>query len=87
MQRIYKYQLVLTTEQDIAIPENAIIQSVQTQKESPCIWALVDPDAEFVKRTIFMYGTGHIVTEECIGFIGTFQLAHETLVFHVYEKL
>ena len=42
MKRIYKYQLIVTDRQDVQLPEGAEILTIQTQVDTPCLWALVD---------------------------------------------
>jgi hypothetical protein len=50
MLRIYKYQLETTGVQEIEMPQGAIILSLQTQNEVPCIWALVNPNTTVTKE-------------------------------------
>ncbi len=70
------------------MPIGAKILTVQTQNDIPCLWALVDPQAETEGRNIEIFGTGHPVLSD-LGtareYIGTFQMHNGTLVFHVFE--
>lgn len=85
--RIWKYQLHTTDTQNLTMPVGAEILTVQTQN-GPCLWVLVDPDAEMEKRTIETFGTGHAIPDTPVGerkYIGTYQLHNGALVFHVFE--
>lgn len=46
MKKIYKYRIEVTDDQNIEMPVGAKILTVQTQNGVPCIWAMVDPNAE-----------------------------------------
>jgi len=87
MKQIFKYPLKATDIQNIYLPKGAEILSVQVQFDRPCLWALVNHNNENENRIIITHGTGHIVNEESIKFIDTYQLANGTLVFHVFEKI
>jgi hypothetical protein len=87
--RIYKYPLLITGIQMVELPVGAEILTVQTQNESPCLWALVDHnEIEKKKVLIEMFGTGHDV-QYGMGasrkYISTFQLKGGSLVFHAFE--
>jgi hypothetical protein len=85
--KIYKYQLGFTDVQIIDMPADAQILTVQVQNEVPCIWAMVNPGAPVMKRTIETIGTGHDVHITGRSYIGTYQLRSGALVFHVFELL
>lgn len=86
-ERIYKYPIKVTDRQDVIIPLNAKILSLQVQENIPCIWALVDPE-EKETRTVNLetFGTGHPIHSD-MGvsreFVATYQI--NELVFHVFE--
>ena len=88
MKAIHKYPLTLQGEEKVSLPEGARILCVQNQRETICIWAVVDPDiTSHEERTFMIIGTGHI--HDSIptgGYIGTVQLQDGFLVFHVFEK-
>ena len=46
MRTIYKYPLVITDRQTRLLPANAEVLTVAAQHGQPCVWALVDMDAE-----------------------------------------
>ena len=88
---IWKYQLEPIDNQDIEMPFNSKILTIQTQQEKPCLWALVDPSEKTEKRHIEIFGTGHPIHYD-IGdternYIGSYQLENGALVFHVFENL
>lgn len=87
MKTIWKYPLKVVDQQTIRMPERAQILSVQTQNGTPCIWALVQPDAVLLPRTINTFGTGHPIDGNPGAFVGTYQLQGGALVlvFHVFE--
>lgn len=83
---IWKYPLETTEMQFLSMPRGARILSVQAQSGKPCIWALVNPDADKGKRHIRIYSTGHRVDERFVGeFVGTYQLQGGAIVFHVFD--
>ena len=85
---IWKFELETTDNQTIEMPVNAEILTVQTQNETPCMWALVDPTEKKEKRFIEVFGTGHDVHYDMgvsRNYLGTYQLHGGSLVFHVFE--
>lgn len=86
--KIFKYQLETTDVQQVEMPQGAEILCIQTQNETPCIWALVEPNATVTKRAFEIFGTGHNVPENGNRkYIGTYQLMGGGLVFHCFELL
>ena len=87
MKSIWKYELKLQPEQRIEMPFEAKILTVQVQYDIPCLWALVDPDLYKVLRDICIIGTGHQFDDRGTGeYIGTFQRADGSLIWHVFER-
>lgn len=91
MKTIWKFPLQTTDQQSLEMPESAEILSVQVQGETPCLWALVDPQAIRLTRVFETFGTGHPVPVDAghirRKFIGTYQLLSGALVFHVFERI
>jgi hypothetical protein len=82
MMQVWKFELKGTC--SLFVPVGAKTLTVQVQKGVPCIWMLVDPKAAKEERFFRIYGTGHEMSE--VGeYIGTFQIAGGTFVFHVFE--
>jgi hypothetical protein len=86
MKTIWKYQLVIQDSQPLTMPKGAEILTVQVQNNIPCIWALVDPDAEIEHREFCMFGTGHDFGLIDYKYIGTFQIHEGLLAFHLFES-
>lgn len=86
MKVIYKYIIEIEDEILLEIPQHAQILSIQTQKDKPCIWAVVETDNPIVKRNLKLIGTGHEIKNymNC-NFIGTFQVHDGAGVFHLFE--
>jgi len=89
MKTIYKYSLETIKNQFIDLPVDSKILCVQTQNDTPCIWALVDDAvAALETRIIYTYGTGHDIPDaDNLVYIGTYQLLIGKLIFHLFEKL
>lgn len=82
---IWKYTLKTTDEQTAEMPRGAQILTVQTQGDTPMLWALVDPGAPTERRTILTHGTGHEVPDDGRQYLGTYQRFGGQYVFHVFE--
>lgn len=90
MKSIWKYELKITDEQNVSMKEGAEILSVDVQRETICLWAIVNPSAKAVDRTFRVFGTGHPIHDTMLEsslFLGTVQLRGGSLVFHVFEDL
>jgi len=84
MKRVFKYPFLVEGAFEIALPAGAEVLSVQVQRETPCIWALISTEEPAVPRRFRLVGTGQPV-DFAGRFIGTFQLASGALVFHLFE--
>lgn len=89
MKRIFKYPIQVDDYQVIEMNKGAVILTVQTQREKPCIWAIVDPDAPLEPRRLRLAGTGHPIDEplEEMKYIGTFQLGGGAFIGHLFEQV
>jgi hypothetical protein len=83
--RIFKYPVEMRDHFQISLPEGADILAVQVQRDQPVMWALVDPEKPLTQRWFRVAGTGHLIEEDHLGHIGTFQLYAGDLVFHLFE--
>lgn len=81
MKTIYKYTL---NNVGIEMPIGAEILTVQIQNDKPCIWAMVDPEAEKKVRHFQVFGTGQPIPEVSMKYIGTYQELGGSLVWHVF---
>lgn len=85
MKRIFKFPLQVSDLQKISMPKDSSLLTVQVQKGTPCLWALVDTDKETEERFIRIIGTGHPVPENILRYIGTFQVLEGSFIGHVFE--
>ena len=87
---IWKYILEITDSQELIMPKGACVLTVQVQNNTPCLWALVNPNAEKESRIFETFGTGHPIccaTDMHRNYIGTYQTHGDSLVFHVFESI
>lgn len=83
---IWKFVFNVSDRFTILMPEGAEILAVQTQNETPCVWARVNPSAPLVGRDFAVFGTGHEVPDDvAYAHVGTFQLHGGTFVGHLFE--
>jgi len=83
---IWKFQLEKPGVHDISIPIGSELLTVQVQQGIVCLWAIVEPNAEKVLRSIEVVGTGVPIDREArMKYIGTIQLYSGSLVFHVFD--
>lgn len=74
-------------EQVLSMPKNAQILTVQIQRDTLCLWAVVAPDVAVENRTIITRGTGHPLPENCnLEYISTCQFFEGDLILHYFEK-
>jgi hypothetical protein len=85
MDAIYKYTLPLKfAEFALALPIGAEILSAQMQFGFACIWCRVNPGNSKQIRRFRFYGTGEDLVQGG-KYIGTYQTAGGTLVWHLFE--
>lgn len=85
MEAIWKFPLDIEDEVKISMPRGAKILCVQTQRNVPYLWAIVDIEASKEVRTFVIYGTGPQHEKIRGKYIGTFQALDESFVGHVFE--
>lgn len=86
LREIWKFPLSVTDAQRVAIPVGWKSVTMALQAGTPCLWALVDPDAKPLLYSILCYGTGHPIFEEDLGeCLGTVHQNEGRLVWHFYE--
>lgn len=83
---IYKYKVEMSEDFLIRMPKGAEVLSVQVQHGRVQIWARVDTSQPEVPYRFGVHGTGHELYDftENAPFIGTFQIAEGSLVFHLF---
>lgn len=85
MLSIWKFELAVTDAQDIVMPRESEILCVQIQFGKPCLWAKVDDTLSTESRQILTYGTGHVMIDKTVKYIGSYQLDGGMLVYHVFD--
>ncbi len=85
--QVWKYTIDATDSFKLSMPEDAEVLSVQVQNGGICMWAKVNPNNLLMPRCFCLRGTGHDFTGKEGRFVGTFQLAAGTLVFHLFEEV
>ena len=83
MRTIWKYEL--SPDVYLTIPINGEILTVQTQNKKVVMWVVVNPEHDTERRHFKVFGTGHMITDEMIEYINTFQFNNGAFIFHVFE--
>lgn len=89
---IWRYSILPAQERHeviIEMPTEAQLLHVETKDGQPSLWALVEPKAKKVERSLLVYGTGHPVPLFHGTYVGTFmvrEMGLVTLVFHVFDN-
>lgn len=87
IKRVFKYEVPITDQFVIDMPEGGEILDVQVQRGVPSIWALVNDSEKVVERKFRLVGTGHPIITECpMIYVGTFQIEGGNLVFHLFDQ-
>lgn len=87
---IYKFPLDIKDIQTIEMPDGAEILTVQVQKGTLNMWALLDVEKPLTERVFEVFGTGHpVYCDMGINrkYIGTAQTMGDNLVWHIFERL
>ena len=69
----------------VSMPAGAAILSAQLQRDTICLWALVDTNSVIRDRIIDIVGTGIVIPDLRRNYIATVQQGN--LVWHVFERL
>lgn len=83
MKTVYKYPILLTDTQELELPENAEILTIQIQNYHLELWALVEPSNVMKTRQIRIAGTGHPFDHADYRYISTAHL--DAFVWHFFE--
>ena len=79
---IWKYPRAMVGEQEVEVPESAKFLCAAEQGGLPTVWAEVDIEAKKVPRKFVMVGTGQVVPNYSMAYIGTAFVG--PFVWHVY---
>ena len=83
MKTIYKYQIPLTPQIRLFLPEKAEILTVQIQNGIVTMWAIVDTNTLDAERMLAVYGTDYEIPDNHGKYIATVQ--YGILVWHVFD--
>jgi len=89
MLTVHKFPIQIADDQELNLPKDARVLTIQAQRDKPCLWALVDPEeAEAERWQLVTLGTGHPAPPDLamFGYFATYQLREGELVFHVYLR-
>lgn len=82
---IWKYELLVEDRVTIRMPFGADVLCVQMQGDKPYLWAKVNKTFSLCNRVFYVIGTGNPMPVNAKEYVGTFQMMHGGLVFHVFE--
>ena len=85
MKTIWKFHLIVETNQRFTIPRGARFLSVQGQHDEIVMWWLVDPRQPPESRRFSVYGTGHDMPDNPGAYLGTVQTDGGGFVWHAFE--
>ena len=86
MKQVWKYIIQFNHTTSISMPVGATILMVANQRNVPCRWALVDPEADTEVRQFRIAGTGHdIEAGHAENYVGSMLAMDEGLVLHIFE--
>jgi len=83
MKTIFKYALPM--DGWVEMHRGAYPLTVQMQGDAPYIWAFVESEHPLEKRQFLIFGTGHPMPTDPGTYLGTIQMMHGQLVFHVFK--
>lgn len=90
MKTIWKFPLVdgiayFASRVPLELPRGARPLTVQMQRNTPTLWAEVDPSAPTERRTVYIEATGaELEHPSGVEYVSTFQASQGALVFHVF---
>lgn len=86
MKTIWKYPIRIEEKFSINLPNGAKPLCVGVDNNNtPCIWAEVNTNNKYVKKTFYGYTTGQDMKRSG-KYIGTLFLYESSFIFHIYEK-
>lgn len=85
MKTIHKFPFVLEDTVRLQVPQHSTLLKIDAQRDTPCMWFLVDTDQPKEHCTFLVRGTGHDCND--VGkHLGSFQMHDGALVFHVFQR-
>lgn len=83
--KVYKYEIPAEDTFTMGLPAGSQVLTIQMQHGKPYIWVLLNDQDEWEERRFRLAGTGHIIDEENLDYVGTFQMHGGNLGFHLFE--
>ena len=82
--KIWKFKLKRDESQLVRMPLKSEIMDIQIQNDEFVMWALVDPESEYIEVKINMYGTGFEIDQGTIKdeYLSTVQVGY--FVWHFF---
>lgn len=85
MKAVHKFPFEIKEFQQIDVPRGAVPLLVGVDpKGVPAIWFEVDTQKPVRPVVIYVFGTGHEITEDATIHLGSFVWKHTSTVWHVY---
>ena len=85
--KIYKYEIEVTDQQTLQLPQQAEILSIQVQDNNIMLWALVIDYTKLVDyRFIECYGTGHEIVDDANELVFLATIQYRGGVWHFFER-
>lgn len=82
---IWKTVLEPEAVQEIEVPAGADFLCAREQRNDICIWFRCNPDAQKIKRTIYLVGTGHAAPHPMdTRYLGSASLQNGNFIYHVF---
>lgn len=85
--KIFKYEIPIQGDFDLKMPDLSKILSFQVQRNTPMLWAIVNPGNNIVTRHFKIVGTGQELNynPDSMDYIGTVLTEDGNLVWHLFE--
>ena len=82
--KIWKFEVSISSKYNIQMPKGSHILTADMQNDNIKIWAIVEPTpvAEWVNRTVYVYGTGQPLTADKAWYTAT--VFDGSYVWHVF---
>ena len=82
---IYKYPLEFTNPQTIKLPSSAEILYVDSQRNIPTIWAIIDKDDKTTMEVdVYIIGTGQTFDASNKLYVGSCMTENGIFVWHIF---
>lgn len=82
---IYKYPLEFTNPQTIKLPSSAEILYVNSQGNTPTIWAIIDTnDKSTIEVNVYIIGTGQVFDASNKLYVGSCTTENGIFVWHIF---